>query len=797
MPGVDTSSDRVVGVVPGRSGGRDRHALGLEVTGRLRALRASPVVPVLLLLLALGTAFVFGGDRGHFYRGELHSALTQDHLSVAANMSLDNNFLGFYYQTLNRDGTTSYHLYNRFPIGGYLLIKLAILPFSGDLSAQILAARVLMLLAFAATAVLAWLSLCRLTSNRWIALTAVLLTFSSYFWLFYNDMVSTEIGLDLMGLMLTFHGMVIFVQEGRFRQLLYKTCAALLLGWHVYALLLPFVVLGAARDLIRTRRAAPESPPPLCQVKRLASALVRSRCLQLGAAALLVGTALLSFNVIKEYAAAGGDRGLTDLPSVTSMLQRTGLTEHTHYSWTIQAFLESQFNRLGKMSLPYAFTGPVEWLSRRWGDSAWYVMLGLGVFGTCLLGLGFVRHKILWAALTVSGFCWVLPVRYTAYHPYESLAHTGAPLVFFSLVLLCVHQRFGVRPIIGLSAIALLVFALSSFQMARIGRGASQITFQEEVITDFEAVRRITDGYSVFVTQPQHQATSYYLAGSTILYSPDRGLRGLADFEITRARVPGLAPLTPDNLHVFLYDRAAVDAWIDRMIETEQPAIRSNFDVYLFQNRLVYVNDACRPDDAAHRFFLHVVPADPNDLPDYLRDSGFVNLDLHFGDNGLMADGRCLAIVHLPDYAIASIRTGQYVPGTGEVWSGELYDRDAVDAWIDRMIETEQPAIRSNFDVYLFQNRLVYVNDACRPDDAAHRFFLHVVPADPNDLPDYRRDSGFVNLDFDFGYNRSMADGRCLAIVHLPDYAIAGIRTGQFAPGTGAVWHGEITIRGT
>ncbi len=309
------------------------------------------------MLLALAAVFLFEPDRGHFYPIELHNGVSPRHLTVASNMSPDHNFLGFYRQTLNSDGAASYEPYNRFPIGGYLLIKLVILPFGYDLSTQIFAARLLMLLAFAATAILAWLSLCRLTSNRWVALTAVLCTFGSYYWLFYNDMVSTEIGLDLMGSMLTFHGMVIFIQDGRFRQLLGKTCAALLLGWHVYALLLPFVVLGAARDLIRARRAAPGSPP-LCQVKRLASALVRSRCLQLGAAALVVGTALLSFNILNEYAAVGDGYDLIDLPSIRSILQRAGLRDSAYDSVAQVAwkpFLEAEFYRIGGMVSVYSF----------------------------------------------------------------------------------------------------------------------------------------------------------------------------------------------------------------------------------------------------------------------------------------------------------------------------------------------------------------------------------------------------------------------------------------------------------
>ena len=214
--------------------------------------------PVLLaclpLLLALSTVFIFSSDlRSHLERSHSHSILTYRKMSIAANLSLDHNFLMFFRQTRNADGAVSYEPYNRHPIGGHVLIALAILPFGDDLAAQFYAAKTLMLLCFAATALLAYLCLCRLTHHPWIAATATLLAFSSSYCLFYSDLVHDETGIDLLGVMMTFHGMVIFLCEGRFRQLLVKTCAALLIGWHVYALLLPFIALGLVREC---RRAA-------------------------------------------------------------------------------------------------------------------------------------------------------------------------------------------------------------------------------------------------------------------------------------------------------------------------------------------------------------------------------------------------------------------------------------------------------------------------------------------------------------------------------------------------------------
>ena len=248
---------------------------------RLQPALRSAWLPLALLLIALSTVFIFGGDRGDFYRpaGQLpfgcrdaicngrfhppagaHNWMSSEHLTIAVNLSPEHGFQRFAIRFVDENGDVRYTPYNRFPIGGYVSMKLATLPVSGNPSAQITAARVLMLLFFSGAALLAYLSLCRLVPSRWVALTATLLGFSSYYLLYYNDMTANEGMVDLFGVMLTFHGMVVFMQEGRFRQLLVKTCIALLLGWHVFALLLPFVIFGLASDLIRERSAA--SPVP-------------------------------------------------------------------------------------------------------------------------------------------------------------------------------------------------------------------------------------------------------------------------------------------------------------------------------------------------------------------------------------------------------------------------------------------------------------------------------------------------------------------------------------------------------
>lgn len=230
---------------------------------RVKALRFSKLdreqiqawLPLLVLLLGLSSMFVFGNDRGHYYRPGAHDGISSQSMALAANLSPEHNFLMF----LQRLDPT-YAPYNRFPVGTYALIKLAILPLGDDLSAQIWVGRLLMLLLTAAGAVLAYLALWRLTGSGWIASAATMAVFSSYYVLYYNDLVSTEVT-SVFGILLTFHGMVVFEQDGRFRQLLVKTCVAVLLGWHVMALVLPFVVIGLAATLVRAYLSL--SPPPL------------------------------------------------------------------------------------------------------------------------------------------------------------------------------------------------------------------------------------------------------------------------------------------------------------------------------------------------------------------------------------------------------------------------------------------------------------------------------------------------------------------------------------------------------
>ena len=733
--------------------------------------------------------------------------MSAKNLAIAENLSPKHHFLMFTHQVLNSNGNPAYKPYNRFPIGSFALIKLAILPFGDDLSAKIYIARTLMLLCFASAAVLAYLSLRRLAANPWIALAATLLAFSSAYCLYYSDMISNEAVIDLFAVILVFHGMVIFEQEGQFRQLLLKTSAALLLGWHTYALLLPFIAFGLMRELHKAQSGVSAHHRALRRIKHTALSLMRSRYLTLGVVALLFGISILTFNFTNEYFALKRETPLTELPSFTSMLNRTGVDtfeNDKYYSQYLRwpAFLERQLHRIGIMSLPYAFAPSFEAYSPE-PPARLLAILGIAASGASLFGLLFVRrHKILLAVLALSGFCWALPMRYNTtfpHHNFESIFYIGVTLTLFYLALICLRRLSSEWLIVALAIATVPVFAASALRMSQLNNSDQTDEFYKAIIADSENIRNITDdGESIQIAYyafgRDRRMTQYPHTGRIVTYiHTTEGLSATSaypDFVITKTRIDGLASLTPQNRTLFLYEGDDFHSRIDEIIQqADGMIIQSEFDVYLNADALIYVKDDCDRDYTGDRFFLGLFPVNESDLPAERRQQGFDNWDFRFRDIDVRLGQRCIAIKPLPNYDIARIHTGQYRSltdgSTQHLWEGETtlpnpgygYHMRRIDEII---AQGGEPLIRSDFDIYLADNNLIYFKDDCGADDIGDKFFLAVYPADENVLSDDRRQYGYDDFSFQFQERGVQRGERCIAIVPLPEYAIDRIHTGQY-----------------
>ena len=297
----------------------------------------------------------------------------------------------------------------------------------------------------------------------------------------------------------------------------------------------------------------------------------------------------------------------------------------------------------------------------------------------------------------------------------------------------------------------------------------------------------------------------------------DRGAEGVGDFHISNHRfdlrygrnelpfppivyarkIYGNTILTVTAVDPSLVDRTTADFYRDeyRSVASEDAVVESDFDLYFNDDTLTLLKEPCRPEDVRRPFSLHVFPVDTGDLVWYRRKYGFDRLNFSFAQHGVRFEGKCMIRRILPDYPIRLVEIGQYIQRGPAIWKAAIEPSSngaATDVYrlMYRRAVSREPVIRADFSVHLDRNGLIWRREPCSLEDTLGSFFLHVVPKDVNDLPEDRRRHGFDNLDFYFYTRGAIFDGKCLAAISLPDYAIAAFRTGQSA-GDGPIWEGE------
>ena len=778
--------------------------------------RAAP--PAALLLLALASVFVFGNDRGYLYRPGHHDFVTAQTMTVAANLTPDDGFRMCRRRKLLRNGEPECAFpHNAYPLAPFALVRLASDAAGGGPARQLYAARLLTLAFFAGAAALAYLALARLLADRWIAAAAALFAFSSYYLLYYADMVAFQVT-ALFGVMLTFHGMAAFARGGSLRQLAVKTAIALLLGWHAVGLIAPFVLIGLGGELVRARADGGRRPYP----RRALAALARSPYLAYGAVAALCLGLVLGWAFANEYASGGGS--LTELRVFDALGRRSGFAsfdqDFAEVGWW--RFLQQQLGAAGGAAIPYAIAEPLGIdlavpFRGYWPPGAWHAVLGAGVLAAGLAGLRLLPRRAPMAALLLAGWGWAIPLRGSvALHEYEAMLHAGAALAACALALLGLRRLLEperarrVLPAIAVAAAAL--FAASAWQIGGAGHDAAAAAREREAASDFEAIRRHARGESTVAglideafrrhTRDFLQMRNYWLAGGYVQ------IEGIGSGEAWREALPVYdyvalladlgGSLTPDNERFRLYRLDALPGVRDALAAGE-PALRAAFDLRLAGGALTWVREECGGEHADLDVFVEIAPLDARDLPADRRAAGFVRRGGAFHEYGVRFDDTCVARFALPDYPIAGVRTGQR-HGAIVLWEASLPAADAsfprgASTWRDGIEAAGAPALSSAFDVHLDREArtLTYVREDCAPSDAEARFFLHVVPLDAPDLPEERRASGFDNLDFAFGERGLRYEGACLARVALPEYGVARVSTGQFRGGE-RLWEGEVAV---
>ena len=126
--------------------------------------------------------------------------------------------------------------------------------------------------------------------------------------------------------------------------------------------------------------------------------------------------------------------------------------------------------------------------------------------------------------------------------------------------------------------------------------------------------------------------------------------------------------------------RARKQRYVNQLIQqASEHVCRAGWTVYRTGRTLIYRKEPCAPADVQAKFVLHVVPADPADLPAHHQQYGSENLDFYFDYGsrrkslGFRLGDQCVAIAHLPAYAIDRIHVGQWIAKENRtLWEAEF-----------------------------------------------------------------------------------------------------------------------------
>ena len=208
----------------------------------------------------------------------------------------------------------------------------------------------------------------------------------------------------------------------------------------------------------------------------------------------------------------------------------------------------------------------------------------------------------------------------------------------------------------------------------------------------------------------------------------------------------------------------------------DDPVARSTFTIYLRDGIIVFFKEDCSPEVLADPFVVVVYPVDTAVLSSHDRARGYERiLPRPQASRVIDGDGECSWGVILPPYPISSVSITQYHE-TNPLWNVRF---GLTLPEVDPAVLAGPPVASSTFDVYRDGDALVYVKDPCTEGDVEATFATRVYPLDPDDLPADRARDGFIARYVNFWDMGVRVGERCVAVDPLPDYPVAGVRTGQ------------------
>lgn len=480
--------------------------------------------PFILIVLAGLSLFLFQNYKtfefgpyvdGHFVEGH-HGFLSSHGIALAKNLTQkDSPFLFmFNKKQINEDGAVSYEAYNQFPVFPFLLIGLAIKPFEPDLIMQVFIARQLMNLFFLLAMILCFLMVDELINNKTWASIVSLLSFSSYYMLYYGDMIFNDIP-ALFGFLLAFYVMVKIYKKNskpKLAQIIILPLITACMGWQPLFVYFTWLLVDGISKVLDHQK-----------IKEI----FRGPYFSFSLSGIFWASIILASQIVNELRVTGSS--IQSISLIQSMLFRLGFSTTNVYSKLMpylnwRGFFEIQLMRITKILAPYGniikfppFENRSEMTSEKLIELIiWCLFIGIIILSGTVSSRGKQVGQKALLALLISGFIWAIPMKtFTAFHEFQSIFYVGIPIALYIII------GFYISPTSSklISIFVLMIFVSGIYQMNQSKEVISKIV--NPVTSEFQNIyNHLPSGSKVYVDGDRDQiaiakhAINYYLAGS-------------------------------------------------------------------------------------------------------------------------------------------------------------------------------------------------------------------------------------------------------------------------------------------
>jgi hypothetical protein len=467
-------------------------------------------------------------------RPQHHGPVSTQGLAIIVTSTLENNFVGYATAFKDDQNKVQYDYFDRYPVFFSVLFN-AILSLSNTLSVKVYIAKQIMNLIFLGTLIIAFLIIDKLTRNKLLSLTVVLLTFSNPFLLFYKDMVHFDQP-ALFGFLLLIYAIALYKLDGLKPPVYIATFVAISLGrgYASYSILIlwlifeTFIILKS-RDLDLSQKF---------------KNILKHPSFFLLIIGIFWGASLLSYNVAIE--AQKRNIPFSETSILDSAQRRLSLDEEFNRNDSLdwQTFVPNQVNRIIQWSFPNS-TVDFGFLGNSLRLALMFIVMGIVVWRQPL------EKKVIYLLLIFSGFAWLFPLRnLAAFHDYTTMYYIGIPLVFFSSIFIILNPSKEITHYLVVVALAIYMLAIAQVKDLHEAKDVNSSAYTY----DFERILEKIDGkgkniYMADKIPHGPYAFQFYLTDQYL--SPLQ----LADYVLAWDKNYLPTNLTPENQVMFLFKK--------------------------------------------------------------------------------------------------------------------------------------------------------------------------------------------------------------------------------------------------